>query len=162
MMGMRIFMNNRLAALSILIVVLVSGCSGGTSPTEGPVQSVPPTVTPQGERDYSTTRTSDAGLYIVSIVPDLDPVAINKIHSWTIHVEMADGTAVDDATITVGGGMPEHGHGLPTAPEVTENLGDGDYRVEGMKFQMPGWWEVKFNIDAEAGIDSVTFNLLLN
>ena len=40
--------------------------------------------------------------------------------------------------------MPEHGHGFPTVPEVTEYLGDGKYLVEGLKFSMPGWWVGQF------------------
>jgi hypothetical protein len=57
--------------------------------------------------------------------------------------------------------MPQHGHGLPTSPQVTQNLGNGDYLVEGMKFQMPGWWEVRFSISAGAQTDTITFNLTL-
>jgi hypothetical protein len=57
--------------------------------------------------------------------------------------------------------MPQHGHGLPTSPQVTQNLGNGDYLVEGMKFQMPGWWEVRFNILAGGQSDAITFNLTL-
>jgi len=33
--------------------------------------------------------------------------------------------------------------------------------VEGMKFQMLGFWEVKFNINADGQSDNVTFNLIL-
>ena len=40
-------------------------------------------------------------------------------------------------------------------------LGPGDYAVEGMKFNMGGWWVVKFRVAADAGRDSVTFNLKL-
>ena len=54
-----------------------------------------------------------------------------------------------------------HDHGLPTAPRVTETLGEGDYLLEGMKFQMPGHWVVTLAIDAGEGDDSVTFELML-
>ncbi len=59
------------------------------------------------------------------------------------------------------GGMPQHGHGLPTKPRITKNLGDGKYLVEGMRFSMNGWWEIKFDIDSGNRKDSVTFNLVL-
>jgi hypothetical protein len=59
----------------------------------------------------------------------------------------------------VDGGMPQHGHGLPTNPEVTEYLGNGDYLVEGMRFQMTGFWEVRFVINSGENSDSITFNL---
>ena len=54
--------------------------------------------------------------------------------------------------------MPQHGHGLPTRPQVTRELADGTYLLEGMKFSMTGWWEIKLAIEATAGADKVTFN----
>lgn len=116
---------------------------------------------PPADLNLATTRVTDKGLYEVSFTPAIDPIAINQIHSWTLHVKTADGKAVDDATITVGGGMPQHGHGLPTRPEVTQNLGNGDYLVEGLKFQMTGWWEVRYDIVANGQPDGITFNLVL-
>ena len=112
------------------------------------------------ELDYATERTTDNGVFKVSYSSE-DTITINQMHTWTLHVETADGQPVENATITVDGGMPQHGHGLPTAPQVTEYLGDGDYLVEGMKFQMGGWWEVKFNITAGDLTDTITFNLTL-
>jgi hypothetical protein len=116
---------------------------------------------PPAELDTAATRLTVNGLYRVSFVSQTDPIAINEIHSWTLHVETADGRPVDNGDIRVDGGMPQHGHGLPTQPQVTQNLGNGDYLVEGLKFQMPGWWEVKFDITAESQTDTITFNLVL-
>ena len=111
--------------------------------------------------DTSTTRLSDRGLYRVTIQPGEEPVPTGRMHTWTLHVETAAGAALDGAEISVRGGMPEHGHGLPTAPQVTESLGDGDYRVEGMKFSMGGWWTLTLDITAGEEKDTVTFNLIL-
>jgi hypothetical protein len=111
--------------------------------------------------DTSTSVLSDAGLFRVSWTSDPSPAPLNQIHTWTIHVESADGTPVEGAQILVDGGMPQHGHGLPTNPQVTEDLGGGDYRVEGMKFQMLGWWEVRFNISVDGQSDNVTFNVTI-
>ena len=113
------------------------------------------------DADFGATRTSDNGLFQVTYTPSLDPVAINELHEWTLHVETAEGAPVDDAVISVSGGMPEHNHGMPTEPKVTASLGNGDYRVEGMQFQMGGWWTITFVIDAAGQQDSVTFNLKL-
>lgn len=137
----------------LLSVVLITGCAGSMAMHS---QSNPP-----AELDYSTTRTSDEGRFVVSFTSALDPIAINQMHSWTLHVETADGAPVENAMIQVSGDMPEHRHGMPTQPQVTQNLGDGDYLVEGMRFQMGGWWAVTFVIDADGVQDSVTFNLRL-
>ena len=110
--------------------------------------------------DMSTERTTDNGKFKVSFASE-EAIVINQMHSWTLHVETADGQIVENATILVDGGMPQHGHGLPTVPQVTEYLGNGDYLVEGMKFQMGGWWEVRFDITDGETNDTVTFNLTL-
>ncbi len=109
----------------------------------------------------STSLVSDKGLYRVSYVPQFEPAPINQIQSWTLYLETADGRPVENAQIKVDGDMPQHGHGLPTRPQVTEYLGNGAYRVEGLKFHMPGWWIVEFDITAEGQTDHVTFNLTL-
>jgi hypothetical protein len=111
--------------------------------------------------DYATTRLSNQGVYQVSYAPNRPPIAINQIHTWTIHVATPDGKPVTDAAITVDGDMPQHGHGLPTQPQVTKNLGNGDYLVEGMKFQMGGWWVVDFTIESTGQRDTVRFNMML-
>jgi hypothetical protein len=117
---------------------------------------------PQGELDTATTRLSDQGLFEVTYSSSVTPIPINQIQTWTILVKTSDGQPVEQAEITVDGGMPQHGHGLPTQPEVTDNLGAGNFLVEGLKFQMPGWWEVTFHITANGDSDSITFNLVLN
>jgi hypothetical protein len=111
--------------------------------------------------DYATTRSSEKGIFTVTFVSRADPIPLNKLHSWQVHVEEANGKPVAGARIAVNGGMPQHGHGLPTQPQVTQDLGGGDYLVEGMKFQMHGWWVVNFLITSGEKSDKVTFNLRL-
>ena len=60
-----------------------------------------------------------------------------------------------------GDSIPQHGHGLPTKPRVTRALGHGDHLVEGLKFNMGGWWIVRFRINSATGADSLVFNLKL-
>ena len=117
---------------------------------------------PPADLDYSRTRTSEAGRYKATIKPEGDTIPKGKLQRWTLHLETANGAPVDACTITVDGGMPQHGHGLPTKPRVTRPLGNGDHLVEGMKFNMGGWWVVKFRVaSAAAGADSVVFNVRL-
>jgi len=111
--------------------------------------------------DLTTVRFSENKTFRIAYKSRIKPIPINKIHDWKVIVETTDGKPVENAEISMDGDMPEHGHGLPTQPEVTEELGDGNYLIEGMKFSMPGWWIMKFNIKAGDKEDSVTFNLLL-
>jgi len=111
--------------------------------------------------DYSRTRRSESGLYRGTILPQGDSIPQGRLQRWTLHLETAEGAPVDSATVSVDGGMPQHGHGLPTKPRVTRALGNGDHLVEGMKFNMGGWWVVKFRVNATPGSDSLVFNVKL-
>ena len=115
-----------------------------------------------GDLDFSSTLPSEQGLYQVSYAPQDGSIRVNQIHAWILHVETPDGEPVENAQILVDGDMPQHGHGLPTVPRVTQYLGNGDYRVEGVKFHMPGWWIMEFDITAAGQTDHVTFNLQLS
>jgi hypothetical protein len=120
-----------------------------------------PAVAVPADLDTSTTRLSQAGLYSASFSLAEPAVPVNKLHTWTLHVASPDGQPVDGAQIAVSGDMPQHGHGMPTRPQVTRSLGNGDYLVEGMKFQMGGWWVIDFDITANGQTDRVSFNLML-
>ncbi|MBU0485831.1 MAG: FixH family protein [Proteobacteria bacterium] len=111
--------------------------------------------------DFSTTLLSENGNFIVSYISDLGEIPLNKIHSWQLRVESKDGVPVSGAVIKVEGLMPEHGHGFPTNPIVSAELESSSYLVEGLRFNMPGWWNITFEIKAGDTVDSVKFNLRL-
>ena len=116
---------------------------------------------PKQELDQSRSRATAKGLFVAEIQPENAEIKQGQLHSWVITVKTPDGKPVEDAKINAGGGMPDHNHGLPTSPEVTEHLGQGRYRIEGVKFSMSGWWELRFDISSAAGNDTVVFNLVL-
>jgi hypothetical protein len=105
-------------------------------------------------------RPSAGGRYVATLEP-AKPLRPRQMQTVRITVRDADGRAIDEAQISIGGGMPQHGHGLPTRPRVTRNLGDGMYEIEGVRFNMGGWWEFKLAIAGPRGADTVTFNLNL-
>ena len=57
----------------------------------------------------------------LEIFSQLSPIEINTIHSWEVVLTDEDG-AVSGATLDIVGGMPEHNHGMPTQPQITEEL----------------------------------------
>ncbi|HEX6705583.1 MAG TPA: FixH family protein [Albitalea sp.] len=118
-------------------------------------------MTPPPDLDLSLTRTTAQKKYVVAIQPLAEPIAINQMHAWEVKVTSPVGEPVLQARIDVDGGMPQHGHGLPTRPRVTRELGDGRYLVEGMKFSMTGWWELKLNVQSGGVADQVTFNKVI-
>lgn len=123
--------------------------------------AVPCILSAEEQSGYDTTWPSRGKKLRVGYTSRLQPIVINRIHDWVLHVETAAGEPVDGASITVDGGMPEHDHGLPTAPEVTRNLGDGNYLVEGLRFHMNGYWELEFTITAGGETDTVVIPLTL-
>ena len=103
-------------------------------------------------------RGSAGGIYAASLEAE-QPLRPRRLQTVRVRIRDAGGLPVDGAAITVDGGMPQHGHGLPTRPRVTKNLGGGVYEIEGVRFNMGGWWEFTLVISGPAGDDSVTFNL---
>jgi len=117
--------------------------------------------TAPADLDLSLTRTSVDKKFVVALQPPATPAAINQIHAWKIKLASPAGQPVAHAHIAVDGGMPQHGHGLPTQPQVTQELEDGVYLLEGMKFSMTGWWEIKLAIQTPQASDTVTFNTMV-
>ena len=96
----------------------------------------------------------------IEIFSDLDPLVINRIHSWHIRILDSNGNPVL-ADMRISGGMPEHDHGMPTAPQITGQLDNGDYLMEGMRFHMPGHWQLLFEltIDGNEQVAVIDFQL---
>lgn len=116
----------------------------------------------QRNLDLSLERATDHGVFRIQLKSGLDPIQISKVHKWSVHVSGADGVPVTGANIALDGGMPEHGHGLPTAPRVASADSPGNYVINGMKFSMTGWWALKLDVNATDGrTDTITFNLVL-
>jgi len=114
---------------------------------------------PPEDLDFSTMKMTANEAFHVTYQSIGGQIRINRIHSWELTIKDAAGEPVNDATVTVVGDMPEHGHGLPTEPEVSTMGVGGFYRIDGMKFTMPGWWVVTISIMINGVHDSVSFNL---
>ncbi|MFL6659765.1 MAG: FixH family protein [Massilia sp.] len=132
-------------SLLALVVSLNSGCS---------MMSTPDNL------DLRLARPSAHGTYQVTLQAPAEAVVVNRIQSWQLHIAAPDGSAVSNAHVIFDGGMPQHGHGFPTSPRISAVQG-GDYRIDGVKFSMGGWWEIKLAIDGARGSDTVTFNTML-
>ncbi|HEX8585483.1 MAG TPA: FixH family protein [Allosphingosinicella sp.] len=111
--------------------------------------------------NQSLERTTENGAFRVMIASPRSPIPLRQIHGWSVQVTDRAGRPVTGATFKVGGGMPQHGHGLPTAPTVQPAGPAGAYLLNGMKFSMDGWWELKLDIAAGGVTDRVTFNIVL-
>ncbi len=131
--------------LSLALVAVTAGCMSA----------------PTG-LDLSLTRATDDRRFVVTLQPPSPPAALQQLHSWQVQLASPTGQPVAGARLSVDGGMPQHGHGLPTRPQVRPGLSAGSYVIEGVKFSMTGWWEIKLAIDTPQGADRVTFNTVVS
>ncbi len=114
----------------------------------------------QAAGDTTWSAGSDGGLYEASLAPRDGRVRIGEIQDWVLTLRTAeDDTPLRDVRIGVGGGMPGHGHGLPTQPAATEYLGDGRHVIAGVKLSMPGEWVLAFGIETANSRDRVVFEM---
>lgn len=136
-----------LAALLVCILAIVYLTAPRSSQPAGP--------------DIARTKATNNGLFVASFAPERGVVRVGELESWLLTLKTKAGVPVEGAAIAISGGMPQHSHGLPTSPQATDYLGNGRYRIEGVKFTMNGWWQLHFAISAAAGSDTVLFNVVL-
>ena len=82
----------------------------------------------------------------IDIFSEIAPLDINRIHSWQLRLTDIQGSPVSNAQIELVGGMPEHDHGLPTQPQITAETEVGSYLLEGVRFHMPGNWQLDIKL----------------
>ena len=102
---------------------------------------------------------SHNGVYRASLVPS-DSAGRFGSGVWTVEVRTASGAAVEDATLALESWTPDDAPVPATRPRVTAHLGDGRYRVDGLRFERRGWWNVRLQIATPGGTDSLAFNLV--
>lgn len=110
-------------------------------------------ATPALAGEIAVTGKSQGGLYSFAAAPEGKTAGVGPIHVWTVKLTDAAGAPVAGAKIAVDGGMPGHGHGLPTAPEMVAEPEPGLYRIDGVKFSMTGEWVLRFAIEGPSGPD---------
>ena len=106
-----------------------------------------------GSSTVTVNVTSKQKLFTATVTHP-DPLPVEQLHVWTVHLFDRKHHAVTRARIKVTGDMPAHGHGLPTAP-VAVARGHGVYQLQGMMFQMPGLWYVQLRVRAGSRLDTL-------
>jgi len=118
------------------------------------------TVRPAASEFGFGPRVSAGQRYAATLRPR-QALRVRQLQAVPVLITDATGRPIDGARVSVNGGMPEHGHGLPTQPKVRSALGAGVYEIQGLRFNMGGWWELKLAVESPAGEDTITFNLSL-
>jgi hypothetical protein len=105
-------------------------------------------------------KTGPAG-YTLTLL-DSNPAPPNKGDNvWTVEVTDPAGLPVPAITVQTVPFMPDHGHGTPIVPVVTDQ-GDGVYLIDPVNLFMPGFWEIELTAtDDDQDLDTVTFNFCI-
>ncbi len=82
--------------------------------------------------------------------------AVGEFQNCTLKLNSTQ-TLPSDLTIAMDGGMPAHGHGLPTAPKVVATDKVGEYRIEGLKYSMTGEWLLGFMLQSKSMNDKIVY-----
>jgi hypothetical protein len=127
----------------------------------GAIAAISACATPK-DLDLSLEHASSQGRFVVAMQPPATGPAINQMHTWQVKLVTPQGAPVSRATIAFEGGMPQHGHGFPTQPRVTRELQPGVYALEGVKFSMTGWWDMRLAIQAGDVADTAAFNVVVD
>lgn len=131
---------------SIALALLVLACTSGS--------------TPEAEGGWGAT--SDSGRLSGRLAPESGAVQVGAFQTWILALRTADGAPVTGAELAITGGMPLHGHGLPSQPTASEELPGGRYRIEGVKLNMHGAWVIEVLVQTAAGPDRLRFDLAID
>ncbi len=107
--------------------------------------------------EWSLRSASRNDVFIVEIRPSEAPPRIGEMHTWILKLLTSEEEPVFPANITIGGGMDGHSHGLPTQPQAVAYGGEGEYLIDGVRFNMEGLWRLSFYIETNLGTDIVDF-----
>ena len=104
---------------------------------------------------------SEAGKFIVRVNGIARPERLNHLHGFDLALATAGGKPVSGASIGLTGRRRETNSPLPTLPQVSVMPGAGHYRVEGLRFHMPGEWQLIFAIGDGAIRDRAVLDIVV-
>lgn len=79
---------------------------------------------------------------------------------WRLRLETPDNVPVSGAALVMQAWMPEAQTLNAYRTRVVAD-GDGTYRVEGLRFDRSGWWNMKLTVTHAGITDSLAFNLIV-
>ena len=81
-------------------------------------------------------------------------------HEWKLRLEKSDREPVSGGSLVMQAWMPEEPAVNEYQPRVIAE-GGGIYRVEGLRVDRPGWWNLKLTVTDAGVTDSLAFNLIM-
>lgn len=127
----------------------------GTSP-----RAAPPPASSAAAAAKELHAKSALGAFDVIAKLDEQPPPLNRPFELTLIVRDAKSSAPvsTETNVTVDADMPEHRHGLLSAPQLAQG-GPGRFRVKELNFHMPGYWELYVDLTRDGVLERVIFPL---
>jgi hypothetical protein len=103
-----------------------------------------------------------AGNFFIVRLAGIGPTEqVNRMHGFDLSLTTVDGRAAGGAAIRLTGLRRYTQSPLPTSPRVSPGPGEGSYRIEGLRFHMPGEWRLVFEIDFEQISDHAAIEIVV-
>lgn len=138
------------------------------APAQAPSVDAPSAASPAANAEHVSPWTgthelaTHVGTYLLRwrATPALLPLAQNfALDVWVFDARAPD-VALADVTVDVDAGMPQHGHGLARRPRIAR-VEPGHWRAEGLRFHMPGRWELYFDVTRGARLERAQTSVVL-
>ena len=143
-------------------VVALAGCGSDDTTASTEHEHTNTCGVTADEYTAAMTKMGAAGKFEIMLMESNPGPPIKGENTWMIHVMDMAGAGVPGATVTVTPFMPEHGHGSPIDPVLTDE-GDGMYMATPISFSMPGIWENTITANDGAGNeDSVVYTFCID
>ena len=101
----------------------------------------------------------ESGLFSATLSCDLVRPVLNVFQACDVHVAPTAAETPEIDNIAVDARVPGLGRVMPTAPRARRTKSNGDYRIEGLKFDMAGRWRLALDIGAGARHDRLAFDI---
>jgi hypothetical protein len=162
--------NALLVALLALGASSLGACSDDAAPGE-PSSSATPDLTDRGAESEATPvdcggagedfvlgmlKSTPSGALSVAIVAAEPAPPLVGPNAWIVMLSAETGEAIADASVTLTGWMPRHGHGLSSVP-LTRELDGGRYEIRPINLFMPQLWEFGVVVTRNGEPEVVTF-----
>src|SRR4051812_20221326 len=137
----------------VLLAMACGGGSGGSDADSGVVNCAgDPRVLAYAPNVTVTSVGTHMKYALVSSTPA--PPA-RGLDDWTLRITDSAGQPLTTVPLAILTLMPEHGHGSPTIPQIS-NQGGGNYKVSQLNLFMPGIWRITF-FPSNASSDTAEF-----
>lgn len=106
------------------------------------------------------SQTTSSGMAVSLSESDPSPPARTD-NAWLLMLTDEDDQPLTNVNVSLDPQMPDHGHGVPRRPVVTE-LGEGRYEATPVSLFMPGYWTVEVALQVDDVSESVQFDLCVD